>query len=252
MHRQPSLPIMLFALPALLLRAVAWAGFPDVEARQTFANPVVTSNLLSDGSCFYPIPDSDFPDLIHFVGRWFQVAATVDPSSPPDTCKYADINMNVSAGPAPVCPPSVPLGVPGPLTPKRPVQTTDNSLLVTSVCQRGGNQLVEHGTAEPAPSQFGSAGAFILRFVGVEVPGQNCPGPNYVVQSFDADAGWAIVQTPSFASMQLLSRQPVRSDRDIQVSPVLLLHTPPPPPRVTRLGAVYACLVPSTDLSLCV
>ncbi|KAK2075036.1 hypothetical protein P8C59_009195 [Phyllachora maydis] len=148
----------------------------------------VTSNLLSDGSCFYPIPDSDFPDLIHFVGRWFQVAATVDPSSPPDTCKYADINMN----------------------------TTDNSLLVTSVCQRGGNQLVEHGTAEPAPSQFGSAGAFILRFVGVEVPGQNCPGPNYVVQSFDADAGWAIVQTPSFASMQLLSRQPVRSDRDIQ------------------------------------
>lgn len=102
-------------------------------------------------------------------------------------------------------------------------------MAVNNGCQLAGvlNNTIG-GTAAAVSATYGAAGVFQVSFASVPGGGVICPGPNYIVQKYDGDAGYAIVQGPSFGSLFLLSRDQTPDEALIDVSPAPFPHPSPP------------------------
>jgi apolipoprotein D and lipocalin family protein len=109
-----------------------------------------------DGSCFYPVPDPNFPDdLSEYLGRWYQVAGTPAIFTAGCQCTTADYGLN-----------------------------DDGTVSVHNACKIFGfipNEI--NGSASIVDSKYGSKGAFQVSFPIIPGGGVLCPGPNYIVQS---------------------------------------------------------------------
>ncbi|KAK6079654.1 lipocalin-like domain-containing protein [Seiridium cupressi] len=62
-------------------------------------------------------------------------------------------------------------------------------------------------------SKYGSKGVFQVSFPIIPGGGVTCPGPNYIVQKYDPN--WAIVQSPSWGELFILSRVQSPSEADL-------------------------------------
>ncbi|KAI1340039.1 lipocalin-like domain-containing protein [Xylariaceae sp. FL0016] len=162
------------------------ASWPTLSPRQD--NGTDAANVTSavyDGSCFYPTAGADFPDdLSEYLGRWYQVAGTPAIFTLGCKCIYAEYGLN-----------------------------DDGTVSVHNACQLGVLPNSIEGTATAVSADYAAKGAFQVSFSSVPGGGVICPGPNYIVQKYDPN--WAIVQSPRFETLFLLSREQNPADEDI-------------------------------------
>jgi apolipoprotein D and lipocalin family protein len=85
---------MLFITNIILSLVMAASGNPMLAPRQ--ANSTSGINVTSatyDGSCYYPTPDSNFPDLPEYLGKWYQLAGTPQVFELGCQCIYAEYSL---------------------------------------------------------------------------------------------------------------------------------------------------------------
>ncbi|KAI0159320.1 Calycin-like protein [Pestalotiopsis sp. NC0098] len=184
-------------IPALAALATATPAHRPVQ-RATNSTGDGVNPALYDGSCYYPVPDTQFPDdLSEYLGRWYQVAGTFAIFTAGCQCTTADYGLN-----------------------------DDGTVSVLNSCKIFGlipNEI--NGTASIVDSKYGSKGAFQVSFPSVPGGGVVCPGPNYIVQRYDPN--WAIVQSPSWSDLFILSRvqNPSEEDLDAWIAEAAALGT---------------------------
>ncbi|KAF2846191.1 Calycin-like protein [Plenodomus tracheiphilus IPT5] len=145
--------------------------------RQESASNSSTPNIAVakyDGKCFYPVPDSKF-NLDSYLGTWYQVAGT--PFGPTAGARCVSANYSLNA---------------------------NGTVRVVNTAAVGPQTINIVGTATPVDSAYGAGGAFIVGFPGTS-SGNECPGPNYIVQDYAVE--WAIVQTQNWSTLYILSRE---------------------------------------------
>lgn len=161
--------------------------------------------------CFYPQPDSTF-NLTTYLGRWYQVAGYVAIFDAGCNCITADYTLN-----------------------------SDGTVGVKNECQELGLPITISGTATTADAAYGEAGVLDVSFFNSS---SICAGPNYIVQGEWILPGvraddtrrislliielvafaeyvvddYAIVQSPDFATLFILSREQNVTDTKRQVS----------------------------------
>lgn len=167
----------------ILLAALTATASTATAQDSTGTNSTTYINsAVYDGTCYYPTGDSSF-DLESFLGRWYQVAGTVVPFTLGCSCTYAEYALN-----------------------------TDGSVNVTNSCQIGILPNNIAGTATIVDEAYGT-GALQVSFDIVPDGGVICPGPNYIVQKYTED--WAIVQSPLWSTLFLLTRNQNATDVEI-------------------------------------
>ncbi|KAI1875844.1 uncharacterized protein JN550_002130 [Neoarthrinium moseri] len=166
--------------------AVVAASRPNSRSVQSRQSPSLNvTSAVYDGACFYPAAGADFPDdLSEYLGRWYQVAGTPALFTLGCSCIFAEYGLN-----------------------------DDGTVSVHNGCQLGGLENSIEGSAAPVDTAYAAKGAFQVSFPSVPGGGVTCPGPNYIVQKYDPH--WAIVQSPSFETLFLLSREQHPTDADI-------------------------------------
>ncbi|KAH8660390.1 Calycin-like protein [Xylariales sp. PMI_506] len=175
---------MLFKSWSLFALVGYTAAGPAPHMPRQSAQVNVTSALY-DESCYYPTPDPNFPDdLTEYLGVWYQVAGTPAIFTLGCTCITATYGLN-----------------------------DDGTVSVYNTCQLGALENNINGTATPVDAAYGSKGTFQVSFPNIPGGGVLCPGPNYIVQKYDPN--WAIVQSPDWSTLFLLSREQNPSDADI-------------------------------------
>ncbi|KAH8198836.1 hypothetical protein TruAng_007004 [Truncatella angustata] len=173
----------------LPIMAALAAGSPTkTPCRQTNSTDSGINPAIYDGSCFYPVPDPHFPDdLSEYLGRWYQVAGTPAIFTAGCQCTTADYALN-----------------------------DDGTVSVDNACKIFGfipNEI--QGSAAIVDSKYGSKGVFQVSFPIIPGGGVTCPGPNYIVQKYDPN--WAIVQSPSWGELFILSRVQTPTEVDLKV-----------------------------------
>jgi apolipoprotein D and lipocalin family protein len=144
----------LLTLLAFVAQAASVAVMPvPLASRQ---EPSLNLNsALYDGKCFYPTADPNFPDdLSEYLGRWYQVAGTVELFTLGCSCVFAEYSLNANG-----------------------------TVAVYNSCQLGALPNNINGTATPVDTVYGAKGVFQVSFPSVPGGGVLCPGPNYIVQS---------------------------------------------------------------------
>ncbi|PSR88938.1 lipocalin-like domain-containing protein [Coniella lustricola] len=162
-----------FAIVASVLSLAAAVSAATAVPRATTSNGTNVVSATWDGECFYPVSDSTF-DISTYLGVWYQVAgytAIFDAD-----CKCITANYTLNA---------------------------DGSVGVVNTCQELGLPISISGSAVAADSAYGDAGVFVVTLEGF---GDVCPGPNYIVQEY-VEGDYAIVQSPDFATLFILSRE---------------------------------------------
>ncbi|ROV91843.1 hypothetical protein VMCG_09207 [Cytospora schulzeri] len=152
-----------------------------VEPREgTTSNGTNVVSALWDGLCFYPQSDSTF-NLTSYLGRWYQVAGYVAIFDAGCKCITADYTLN-----------------------------SDGTVGVKNECQELGLPITISGTATTADAAYGEVGVLNVSFFNSSAA---CAGPNYIVQveliafaEYVVD-DYAIVQSPDFATLFILSRE---------------------------------------------
>ncbi|KAK9422592.1 putative Lipocalin-like domain-containing protein [Seiridium unicorne] len=174
----------IFSVPVLAALAAGSPTRSISRATNTTADGI--NPAIYDGSCFYPVPDPIFPgDLSEYLGRWYQVAGTPFLFTAGCQCTTADYGLN-----------------------------DDGTVSVLNSCQIFGiipNEI--NGSASIVDSKYGSKGVFQVSFPIIPGGGVTCPGPNYIVQKYDPN--WAIVQSPSWGELFILSRVQNPSEADL-------------------------------------
>ncbi|KUI52486.1 Outer membrane lipoprotein Blc [Cytospora mali] len=157
-----------------VLSLAAAASASPVEPRQgTTSNGTNVVSALWDGLCFYPKSDSTF-NLTSYLGRWYQVAGYVAIFDTGCKCITADYTLN-----------------------------SDGTVGVKNECQELDLPITISGTATAADAAYGEVGVFDVSFFNSSAA---CAGPNYIVQEYVVD-DYAIVQSPDFATLFILSRE---------------------------------------------
>ena len=114
-------------------------------------------------------------DLGSYLGTWYQVAGYEAIFTAGCKCVTANYTLN-----------------------------HDGTVGVTNRCEALGLPISITGSAAPVDGAYGGAGAGALE-VTLFNQTNACPGPNYVVQEYAVD-DYAIVQSPGFATLFVLSR----------------------------------------------
>lgn len=141
-----------------------------------------------DGQCFYPVPTrSRAFSLDAYLGRWYQLAGTVAPFTRGCKCIYAEYSLN-----------------------------PNSTVNVQNGCQLNETEVNIQGTATPVDAELGYGESGVFRVQFPQSPPEECPGPNYIVQAYDGDDGWAIVQASNFSTLFILSREQEREESEIQ------------------------------------
>lgn len=168
---RPKMHVSSVASPLACLTAAVAASPPGSRQGAT-ANGTNVVSALWDGTCFYPRSVSSL-DLGSYLGTWYQVAGYEAIFTAGCKCVTATYTLN-----------------------------HDGTVGVTNRCEALGLPISITGSAAPVDGAYGGAGA-------LEVTLSNstnaCPGPNYVVQEYAVD-DYAIVQSPDFATLFVLSR----------------------------------------------
>lgn len=139
-----------------LLGALASSSPTKLGCRSTNSTGNGVNPAIYDGSCFYPVPDVNFPDdLSEYLGRWYQVAGTPAIFTAGCQCTTADYGLN-----------------------------DDGTVSVHNACKIFG--VIQNdidGAASIVDSKYGKKGVFQVSFPIIPGGGVTCPGPNYIVQS---------------------------------------------------------------------
>lgn len=194
-HLQPAVLKMFLSSLLFVGSLAASASASPLQPRQDTNASTPTPSVVSanyDGHCFYPVPSDKYFNLTNYLGRWYQLAGTVAPFTAGCSCIYAEYSLN-----------------------------TNSTVNVHNGCQLNETDITIQGTATPVDAGlgYGTAGAFRVKFP--QSPEEECPGPNYIVQEYSWDYGWAIVQASNFSTLFVLSREQQREEADLDVSWVL-------------------------------
>lgn len=171
MHLTP-VASSLACLAAAAAAVVASPLRPESRQGVTAGGTNVVSALW-DGTCFYPRSVSTL-DLGSYLGTWYQVAGYEAIFTAGCKCITANYTLN-----------------------------DDGTVGVNNRCEALGLPISITGSAAPVDGAYGAAGVFEVTFFNST---NACPGPNYIVQEYAVD-DYAIVQSPEFATLFILSRQ---------------------------------------------
>ncbi|ROV99710.1 hypothetical protein VSDG_02940 [Cytospora chrysosperma] len=171
-----------YALGSILSLAAAASASPLASRQGTTSNGTNVVSALWDGLCFYPQSDSTF-NLTTYLGRWYQVAGYVAIFDAGCKCITADYTLN-----------------------------SDGTVGVKNECQQLGLPVTISGTATTADAAYGEAGVLDVSFFNSS---SACAGPNYIVQEYVVD-DYAIVQSPDFATLFILSREQNVTDTKLE------------------------------------
>lgn len=128
-------------------------------------------------------------DVSTYVGVWYQVAGYTAIFDAACKCITANYTLN-----------------------------DDGTVGVVNTCQSLDLPVSITGYAAAADAAYGDAGVFSVTLAGSD---GLCPGPNYIVQEY-VEGDYAIVQSPDFATLFILSRvQNVTTDKlDVSYKPI--------------------------------